>query len=82
MQCVFEINNSLGKSFYLGCYKKENDLLLREIAIRLRGNEPCFIKCKKKPKEPIKLYEDFMKQLENEAAKNPADIAGKLRENK
>lgn len=71
MKAVYEINSSLGKVFYQGCFRKENDLLLREIAIRLRGNEPFFIECKKKPKDAFKLYEDEMVKLETEAKENP-----------
>ena len=78
MKAVYEINESLGKVFYQGCFRKENDLLLREIVIRLRGNEPFFIECKRKPKDAFKLYEDEMKKLETEAIEDPGKFIGQI----
>lgn len=74
MQAVYEINEKQGKIYFHGYFKKSNDLLLREIVIRLRGNEPYFITCKKKVKNAFELYENDMKKLETDAKMNPKEF--------
>lgn len=75
MEAVYEIKKT--EVTFIGVFKKWQDLLLWEIAIRQRGNEPFFIKTKKRKINAQKLYEDTMEELNREAKADPGKLINK-----
>lgn len=75
MEAVYEIKEN--EVTFIGVFKKWQDLLLWEIAIRQRGNEPFFIKTKKRKINAQKLYEDTMEELNREAKSDPGKLINK-----
>lgn len=75
MEAVYEIKET--EVTFIGVFKKWQDLLLWEIAIRQRGNEPFFIKTKKRKINAQKLYEDTMEELNREAKADPGKLINK-----
>ena len=75
MEAVYEIKEN--EVSFIGVFKKWQDLLLWEIAIRQRGNEPFFIKTKQKRIDAQKLYEDTMDELNREAKSDPGKLINK-----
>ena len=78
MEAVYEIKET--EVTFIGVFKKWQDLLLWEIAIRQRGNEPFFIKTKKRKINAQKLYEDTMEELNREAKADPGKLINKENE--
>ena len=72
MEAVYEIKEK--EVIFIGVFKKWQDLLLWEIAIRQRGNEPFFIKTKKRKINAQKLYEETMEELRREAKADPGKL--------
>lgn len=72
MEAVYEIKET--EVTFIGVFKKWQDLLLWEIAIRQRGNEPFFIKTKKRKIDAQKLYEETMEELRREAKADPGKL--------
>lgn len=75
MEAVYEIKKD-GINF-IGVYRRWQDLLLWEIAIRQRGNEPFFIKTKRKRIDAQKLYESTMDELNQAAKADPGKLLKK-----
>lgn len=75
MEAVYEIKEN--EISFIGVFRKWQDLLLWEIAIRQRGNEPFFIKTKKKHVNAEKLYNECMEKLNREAKINPQKLLKK-----
>ena len=78
MEAVYEIKET--EVTFIGVFKKWQDLLLWEIAIRQRGNEPFFIKTKRRKVNAQKLYEDTMDALNREAKADPGKLINKENE--
>lgn len=75
MEAVYEIKEN--EVSFVGVFKKWQDLLLWEIAIRQRGHEPFFIKTKRRRIDAQKLYEDTMDALNREAKADPGKLINK-----
>lgn len=75
MEAVYEIEDK--KVHFIGVFRKWQDLLLWEIAIRQRGNEPFFIKTKRKRIDAQKLYESTMDELNQAAKTDPGKLLKK-----
>ena len=75
MEAVYEIKEN--EVTFVGVFKKWQDLLLWEIAIRQRGHEPFFIKTKRRKIDAQKLYEDTMEELNKAAKADPGKLIKK-----
>lgn len=75
MKAVYEIKEN--EISFIGVFKKWQELLLWEIAIRQRGNEPFFIETKKRKVDAKKLYDKTMEELNREAKIDPQKILSK-----
>lgn len=75
MEAVYEIKKD-GINF-IGVFRRWQDLLLWEIAIRQRGNEPFFIKTRRKRIDAQKLYESTMDELNQAAKADPGKLLKK-----
>ena len=75
MEAVYEIKET--EVTFIGVFRRWQDLLLWEIAIRQRGNEPFFIKTKRKRIDAQKLYEETMEALNKEAKADPGKLLKK-----
>lgn len=78
MKAVYEIKEK--EVSFIGVFKKWQELLLWEIAIRQRGNEPFFIETKKKKIDAEKLYKETMEELNREAKIHPEKLIDKGKE--
>ena len=75
MEAVYEIKET--EVHFIGVFRRWQDLLLWEIAIRQRGNEPFFIKTKRRKIDAEKLYKDTMESLNREAKADPGKLINK-----
>ena len=75
MEAVYEIKET--EVHFIGVFRKWQESLMWEIAIRLRGNEPFFIKTKRKKIDAQKLYEETMEALNKEAKADPGKLLKK-----
>lgn len=75
MEAVYEVKGN--EITFIGVYRRWQDLLLWEIAIRQRGNEPFFIKTRRKRIDAQKLYESTMDELNQAAKADPGKLLKK-----